>query len=433
MSPPKSVFGCRSTGVSVSLATLASLVFLLFGARPAVCQSIMPSRFSGPEASRDTTTSAAPAKRSVIPENFALYIDQDVFFPPAFDQDYTMGVQFEYFGSGTGQTWLRRFDYLMGVFPALLHRRWEGADCASAFLWGISAFAPAKGENGVNLERADPIFNDRPYASLLYVRAQHWSASAKNALTTELTFGVLGLDVAKASQTFIHEHISNDVRPGGWHNQISDGGELTGNYRISYRRLLWEKGWGDVTGSPFAIQAVGSLDGSAGYYTNVGFGGRIRFGWWRLENYWWRWERMSIPAILRQSQGMGEDADPLGIDTSRFDGPVTDDRSRTKKFLDAITPKEGFVHASGGATHWRKNVLLEGQWRQSEVTLHYDDPRPDAAPLNRGIYDLQIGLTLGWSRFAASYSIVTHSPVFGGPNERTHVWGGLQLVFRSAG
>ena len=295
---------------------------------------------------------------------------------------------------------------------------------SNSFQLGITAFTPKKGGvddcgfEGCILAKTEPIFNDRPYASLLYAKVRRTSAHKKNALTSDLTLGVLGLGIAEATQKFIHEHISNDVEPGGWDFQISDGGEPTGRYHVSYQRLVGEGYWeGDDAPSnrdQSSRQDAGpeddrwfdaklATDVNVGFYTNASVGARARLGF--VDSPFWSADRLPIDSVFvpaRPAAGPGEQRGKLS---------------------------ELYLFASGGVTGWAYNALLQGQFRDSTVELSFEPGPEDAATLKRVVWDAQGGITARFRGFSVTYAINWHSALFGGEFERSHWWGGLYLGF----
>ena len=332
---------------------------------------------------------------------FSFYMDNDTFSTPSTDRDYTMGVLFEWSGG-----WVRR-GFLPHVIKGIDHVAGLGglssfspALDSYSFQFGDSAFTPKKEDLG----RTDPIYDDRPYANLLYVlvrraRVKGPEGGPQTAIVTDFTLGALGLNVGKAVQTAIHK-AKDDAIPGGWGHQIASGGEPTLRYRVSLRHRFVEK---NVLGRT-KVDVSGSADASLGFYTNASLGGRIRFG--RIATPWYAQER--APIVPYRASPFGSEAQPACPGK-------------------AHRPFEAYVWASGGGTVWAYNELLQGGFRHSDVTLGYGK---DPAPLKPFIADLQVGGTirlLPFMGFAYAYSM--HTPLFGGPKSRDHHWGGFTLTF----
>jgi hypothetical protein len=192
---------------------------------------------------------------------FSFYMDNDTFSTPSTDRDYTMGVLFEWSGG-----WVKR-SFLPHVINGIDHVFFLGGFSSSdpaldsySFQLGDSAFTPKKEDLG----RTDPIYDDRPYANLLYVQVRRARVKgSRTALVTDFTLGALGLNVGKAVQTAIHK-AKDDTIPGGWGHQIANGGEPTLRYRVSLRRLFVEQNVGRTK-----VDVSGSADASLGFYTNA--------------------------------------------------------------------------------------------------------------------------------------------------------------------
>jgi hypothetical protein len=349
-----------------------------------------------------TVSAQSPCPNEERWEGFNVLVDQDVLWEPAFDQDYTMGLEFVAQGcfvrNARLSAPLEGLDRLLGLGRA--HERLRREDesyTAHSVSFGNVAFTPSKAQLG----ETQPIPDDRPYANLLYVKVRRTSARGGRALVTDLTLGLLGLRVGEWVQTKIHE--GRDVIPGGWPNQISDGGELTLKYRVSPRWRLAHAFPADARRGPWGFDLAASVEANAGYYTNVAWGVSARAG--LIRSPWWAFERNAI-ADVRVSRA----------DTRR--------RARDP-FV-----REAYVWASGGTTVWLYNGLLEGQFRDSAVTLGFDEK--SAAPLRRLTGDAQAGGTLRirWLGLGITYGVQWLTPTFGGPKNRVHSWGSIYLSFQ---
>src|SRR5690606_31970296 len=99
--------------------------------------------------------------------------------------------------------------------------------------FGLYGFTPE------DIEREDANPADRPYASLVYAstRAERVYPMEGKVVSSQLTLGVLGLDVVGDLQKGLHNVIEGDS-PRGWRHQISDGGEPTLRYSLARQNLL---------------------------------------------------------------------------------------------------------------------------------------------------------------------------------------------------
>ncbi len=341
-------------------------------------------------------------------EGFNILVDQDVFHEPAFDQDYTMGVEFVAQGCFVRDARLTAplewIDHALRI--GRTHETlWEQLEREEASFTGHSvsfgnvAFTPAKAQLG----ETAPLHDDRPYANLLYVKVRRASARGDRAFVSDLTFGILGLRLGEWVQTKIHE--GRDVLPGGWPNQISDGFEPTLKYRVSERRRLvdWRSG---AKRDPWGFDLAASIDASAGYYTSVAWGLSARAG--LIRSPWWAFERNAIADVRLARQNPRRSAGGRG-------DPVV---------------REAYAWASAGTTAWLYNGLLQGQFANSKVRLEFD---PDsAAPLRRLTSDAQAGgtLRLKYWGIGLTYGVQWLTPTFGGPKSRVHSWGSIYLTFQ---
>lgn len=394
--------------------------------RPSRC---VPIALAGAVAAAPQPSTAQQVRTEAHASGWVLNVEQDTFLRQSTDKDYTMGILASLSGrrvadwhlavpldaidAATGMGRLHGRVLVGGTDAALEDDAYE-VHTAS---FGVSAFTPLKGEGGANLARTDPIPNDRPYASIVYGTVRRMTARDRTALATDLTVGVLGTSVARETQTWIHEHISNDVRPGGWHHQISHGGEPTARYRVGLQRLLagetangrYEpdaRRWYDVTAD---------VEANAGYYTNAAAGVRVRLG--RIESPFWGAERRPIVTTLTPAVA------PLASDLLPAPEPLAAPARHRRPSWEA------YAWASGGGTVWAYNALLQGQFRDSDVTLGFDGGDPGDATLNRFVGDYQLGATVARGAFSVTYQYNLSTPLFDGPFERRHAWGGIYVGF----
>lgn len=356
-----------------------------------------------------------PHKSEPSDTGWAVQLDQDVFWPPSADKDFTQGTQFEWSGQRT-RGWFPRQIFHLIDWPAgkLLHDKALRATTGAAyesnvFQLGFSGFTPRKGDasecaafapprvnksgEGCVLSDTAPLFDDRPYAGLLYVRTRRSSVRERSAWVSELTLGLLGTNIGKGVQTFVHRHVSHDVAPGGWHHQISDGMELTGKYRLAHRWAAFAGGC-ECSNDAHVLDVSTNAEGNLGYYTNIGGHGRVRLG------------------LLRST--------PLTIEVHGSD-PSLPRQARAGGWL-----KEAYVWGTWGGFLWGYNALLQGQFRKTDVALSFDD---GPARLRRFGRTWQAGATIRAGRVTATYNVTWQSPVFDGPNSRTHSWGTVLIQF----
>ena len=218
---------------------------------------------------------AAP---SVEPDlGWTIHVDNDLFALADRDRDYTAGVAFSLGGEGarTRVPFLFRaldgFDEALAVGPFAPKGHTEG----HALEIGLLLFTPQ------DLAASAPLFDDRPYASLLYASTTTLRHDEERgvAYQTSLTLGLLGLPLAGELHKRVHDAFGS-VEPRGYDHQISAGGEPTFRYTASRNQLLAD---GEVGGRPYSLRL--GTDASLGYVTEINSEIAVRWGRTRLA--WW--------------------------------------------------------------------------------------------------------------------------------------------------
>lgn len=275
---------------------------------------------------------------------------------------------------------------------------------------GVSAFTPD------NLGEPDPILNDRPYSSLLFVDVQRLAlrADSRVAVTTELSLGMYGLFLAEGFQRWLHRQRQDTATgrpaiPEGWGNQISDGGEPTFRYMVRGQRLLY---------CNEAIDLQWGLEGHAGYYTNVATGPVVRLG--AIASDWWTFsarpvEQHSVPLQTMMASVAAADSPALGGEQKRPKKCLTGRSGRFELY--------GWASATGRA--WAYNGMMQGQFRPSEV-------RVPSSAVERFVKEYTLGLTFGtvwrnkWWHVTGARSYRSSEAKIG--SRRSHQWGGIYIA-----
>ncbi len=355
-----------------------------------------------PGAGSDMGKPAAPEGSS-----FSLYVDQDSV-PPWLgpwggDQNYTMGAGFGFGGAWVGD---RHLDWALNELDALtglgkIHGKFRteagGGNYLEShtFALAVTAFTPN------HLETAVPIPDDRPYASLLGLTVGHATIDGvkRRVIRTDLTMGVLGLRIADTVQTSIHRHrrANNQKKdraavkpydPKGWPYQISDGGEPTAKYTVSFLQVAQETRFHDV-----GLQAEASL----GYYTNVAVGPIFRVG--LLRSDLWSLNTNPLTAYNQASCTMEKDRG----------------RSPTKLEL--------YAWAAGRGRLVAYNALLEGALRHSDVTFGTTQIQPF-------VREFETGVTTGYRNWVLTIALARRSAEYNVGVPRSHTWGGIYITKR---
>ena len=324
----------------------------------------------------------APGEKAPRIGAWSLNVDNDLLTGGGRDQDYTGGLALAITGEGT-RDWLFGLDRARAGITRLtgLERLFVNQNHVTrhSIEFGFTLFTPS------DITIAEPIFNDHPYASLFFVAnaAQHVVPEKKLSYQSVLTFGFLGLGLADSVQSGIHSVIGSD-EPEGWDNQISDGGEPTARYSFSVAKTLIEGGGPGLT-TQFSINSEASI----GFTTDasVGFGMR----WGRLERPWHTFNP--------------HPAEYISI------GNPPDASTKTEK-------REAYLYAGINLKARLYNAILQGQFRDSEVTYDFDELNPIVAEGWAGfLTELPAGYRFGVFIRARSAEIdvgEARSPVWGG-------------------
>jgi hypothetical protein len=356
---------------------LLALVALVLGAGPAGAAAASGPKGPLPPEPHDT--------------GWALHLDNDALALVGRDQQYTGGIAVTLAGRRAAEAtlspmpWLEAIDATLGLADrASPARRVRG----HALHFGVAAFTPE------DIEAAEPLPQQRPYASLVFASATRRQAhlAQRHVLQRSLAVGVLGTDVAEATQSAIHRGVGSPVARG-WDNQISDGGEPTIVYVITrYRTHAFHTraGWGDY-------QVVSVRGASVGAVTQAGVGlawrhGEIRSPWWAYTPGYTEFVSLGPPVSARGTRG--------GV--------------------------EGELYVSAGisARYRLYNALLEGQFRDSAVTYGRGD-------LDETLFELDLGLTLGVApRTALRATLRVRTPELEKARGDLPLWGSLTLLRR---
>jgi len=298
--------------------------------------------------------------------------ENDFFVPGGRDRDYTYGLSLSYSDASIKNSFwhqpLNSIDNFLGL-PS-------GKNVRYGFEGGAYGFTP----EDITAEQINT--NDRPYAGLVYfaTSTERINVHDKSVLRTQLSLGILGLDVVGDIQDQTHRLINSD-RPQGWDNQISDGGELTFRYVISKQNKL------DVSSPYLELRQTKTL--SVGYLTEASWGMSFRLG--KLNS---RWSDFN-PELASYAESSSSTV-----------------RGFSERF------------AWGGIAIKMRgyNAFLQGQFRDSSLTI-------DNSDLRNAILEVWAGYTHSFTNgIYVSYGLRGHSSeVKTGVADRAVVWGGLMV------
>jgi hypothetical protein len=351
-------------------------------------------------AQQDKTPPRLPEFDDGTLTSLALFAENDVLFQLGHNQDrnYTGGFGFQFSGTFVRKLHLTAPLRLVDRLTTMERAHESSPRRYYTMMLVGTGFTPD------SLNTADPLPTDRPYGSIVGLSVRRLTvdnATFASAWSSELVLGVLGLHAARNVQTWLHRKLrahSGELTPYdplGWANQISDGGEATALYRVTYERLLA----GDPAGPGIRKhkQLVGGAQATAGYYTNATLLSSARLGWFSSD--FWEFSPGAM-GIVQQNLGTGRHRKPEG---------------------------EFFLFGGLRPRLIGYNALLQGQFKESKVTfsagdierlqMEWDFGAAAFVPLGRA------GLQFAWNFFAG------RSAEFRGPESRTHSWGSAFLVF----
>lgn len=303
-------------------------------------------------------------------DRWAASFDNDFLVPGGRDQDYTYGFSVIRTSSKLDDHIATKpIGFIDGLFKLDQPSR-HGIEV------GLYGFTPE------DIERKDANPDDRPYASLVYAstRAERVYPLEGKVISSQLTVGVLGIDVVGDLQKGLHDMVEGKA-PQGWRHQISDGGEPTLRYSLARQKLLREP-----TGT-FELKHTHSV--SVGYITEASWGMNFRAG--KLNSLWHNFH------------------------------PEQASYAETSAQLNSRTA-ERFFWAGFAIKARAYNAFLQGQWRDSDVEYSSGD-------LRHLILEVWAGYTHGFANgIFVSYSLRGHSSEIRlGQGDRNVIWGGVMI------
>lgn len=361
--------------IALLVALLTGLPGLSVGADSAGALQLARAGDPAFEEQRPRHPRAAPTQERAT-GSWSLTLDNDLLVPGSRDQDYTYGISVAATGTrardfalslNTPLTWIGR---LTGV-KAITGSNIRG----HSFEAGIFGFTPE------DKEAETPLYDDRPYASLLYLSSSRVQVNPARQVAwhSSLMVGAMGLDLAGDIQNGVHKMIGSD-RAEGWEHQISDGGEPTFRYAVARQKIL--------PISSDRLEVKSTVEGSVGYLTEARWSLSFRTG--RLHTPWWQ----TSPELAHY--GERNNTTTMSQDNEHY--------------------LWGGVALVGRAY----NAFLQGQFRDSEVSYGSDQ-------VKHGVAEAWLGYTWAFSDgYRLSYVLRGHSSELKkGVGDRNVLWGGL--------
>ena len=325
--------------------------------------------------------SGQPPQPRIQPDNddtgsWSFTLDNDALVPGTRDQDYTYGIS----AAATGT---KARDFILSLDAPLgwLDRTLGVDGIGESSVRGHSFEAGLFGFTPEDKTSAAPLYDDRPYASMLYVSSSRIQVNPQQQVAwhSTLTLGALGLALAGNVQNSVHKVIGSQ-HAEGWDNQISDGGEPTARYSLARQKTL--------PVSPDNLEVKSTVEGSLGYITEARWSLSFRAG--KLRTPWWQ----SNPELVRYGER---------------NNPTTREHIR-----------EHYVWGGIALVGRGYNAFLQGQFRDSEVSYDSDE-------VNHALAEAWLGYTWAFADgYRLSYVLRGHtSELREGEGDRNVLWGGL--------
>ena len=318
---------------------------------------------------------------------WAMYFDNDGLADGKEDQDYTGGIAVTLSGARAAEYplsvdgWLTALNDFSG-----LERFYGDRDHFQLhnFEFGFSLFTPS------DISTMEPIPDDHPYASLFFVSntQQTILPDRKVSYQSSLTVGFLGLEIADDVQGAIHSLVGAN-KPQGWANQVSAGGEPTAKYGVSRQQThLLHQGYRGLR-----TELKTSLEANIGFSTDAAVG--VSWRWGQINTPWWSYN-------------------PHQSEYINLGAPVATSRASGGR-------REFYVWAGASVRYRFYNAILQGQFRDSEVTLKRSE-------LEHAIGEAWIGVTRELKGgFSASLFLRGRTQEIKGLGHGAPVWGGIIL------
>lgn len=271
---------------------------------------------------------------------WSFYFDNDLFSLADRDNEYTGGIALKLAGTRVQNLpfsvdgvldWV---DKLSGFAQFYNNEQFFTAHSMET---GFTLFTP------MDLARSTPVFDQHPYASLFFISNSRLVTVPDKFLSyqSSLTFGFLGLRLGAEVQKSLHKIFQAEM-PKGWRHQISAGGEPTLKYSLSRSRSYVFK-----LSAERQFELKTSTEANIGYSTDIG--ASLSFRWGSIDTPWWSFNPHNAEYISLGSPAFAS--------------------LQNKK-------TESYLWAGVGVKYRLYNALLQGQFRDSEVTFDRDELVP---------------------------------------------------------
>lgn len=338
---------------------------------------------------------------------FQLDISQDFFGLSSKneDRDFTMGVLLKWHGLKTNNEITTLWSFPQKTIDNLVFSLTKKSNHPHLFHHefgiGYSAFTPK------DLSSTTPVFDDRPYAAVLFGRTNRFYKIDRWVISSSLSIGGVGGfagDIANYVQTAIHSanrrvHGFTREDPNGWNNQIANRGLPFINYSQRRYYTNWQN---KKTSTLFNCAASPFYGGSVGMlYNNINAGINFKIGFY--EN------NFNTYTLEEVNKSIDKDNETL--------------INKIKK-----KPKGGtYLFANSQASLWLYNSTLQGVpiFNDKDVhRLNYNEIQPIV-----GLFEFGIGAYFNNTEIKYSHSVRTSQTKL--PTNRAHFWGSIKLIVHS--
>ncbi len=231
--------------------------------------------------------SAADVKNSNAETGtYSIVFENDLLGHPNSDRDYTMGMSLTRTNDNSTEyreimsPWQKSYLDILDKLGSYSSRpdSEHSVDAGSKVWWqfGDTAFTPK------DLTNPNPIYDDRPYANLVYLSAGYYTDKRNSSLY----IGLLGTSIGDVVQTDIHRVCCSNDLPQGWQYQI---GNVTPTFLYQEKFIhRFNSANSENIIDPDNTQGNRSIDGfagfSVGYYTRAIAGLSAAYGSTQLDH-----------------------------------------------------------------------------------------------------------------------------------------------------
>lgn len=293
---------------------------------------------------------------------FSFHLENDIF--AGTDRYYTHGAKL---------TWISP--------DKIANRSDPSSRSAFSLSFGQSIYTP------YDIERADLIADDRPYAGISYFTLALHRKKDQTMNTFEILLGVVGpISLAAEMQRFVHS-LYRGVQPKGWHNQLKN--ELVFDLVFDKKWRIFRSG----EDNKIEVDLIGHAGGGLGtMMTALATGWQFRFG-------------SNLP------RDFGTFLIRPGGESGAFFNEQINHRTEARQ-----SGVHGYVYLVGHAV--LRNIFLDGNTFQ-------ESHRVDKYPF---VGDVVLGFVVNQKRFRFAYAYVFRTKQFK-TQTKPHIFGAINISY----